>query len=121
MTQAIGIDVVDLDRFERTCQRWGERFWTKILTDGEIAVCHSKSSAVSSMAVRFAAKEAFIKCLSEEEYRYFRWHRIEVLSAPTGKPYILLAGPLAEHFAQRKILVSLTHSGHTAAAVVMIE
>jgi holo-[acyl-carrier protein] synthase len=121
MTQAIGIDIVDLDRFERTCERWGERFWSKILTTGEIAVCHTKSSAVSSMAVRFAAKEAFIKCLSEDEYRFFRWHRIEVLSAPTGKPYIRLNGPLADSFAQRSILLSLSHSGHTAAAVVMIE
>ncbi|MBN2356732.1 4'-phosphopantetheinyl transferase superfamily protein, partial [candidate division KSB1 bacterium] len=38
MIQAVGIDVVDLDRFDRTIARWGDRFIDKILTPREIAL-----------------------------------------------------------------------------------
>jgi len=121
MIRAVGIDVVDLDRFEKTVARWGDRFIHKILTPHEIACCHHKASAISSMAVRFAAKEAFIKCLSEDEYQYFRWQQIEILNADTGKPYIDLKGTLKNHFAAYSIMTTLTHSRHTAVAVVIIQ
>ncbi len=121
MIQAIGIDVVDLDRFQQAMTRWGDRFIHKILTRREIALCNRKGSAVASMAARFAAKEAFIKCLTEAEYRAFRWHRIEILSDKNGKPFIHLSSELKKIFSTHQILTSLTHSRLTAAAVVMIQ
>lgn len=121
MIQAIGIDVVDLDRFQQATARWGDRFIHKILTSREIALCSRKASATASMAARFAAKEAFIKCLTEAEYRHFRWHRIEILSDKNGKPFIHLSAALKKSFSNHRIMVSLTHSRLTAAAIVMIQ
>lgn len=121
MTQAVGIDVVDLDRFRTVVERWGDRLLERILTPAEIAHCRGKASALPSMAVRFAAKEAFIKCLDPEQFRLFTWQRVQVVNAETGKPSLELHGPLADCMACFRVLVSLSHSDHSAVAVVILD
>jgi holo-[acyl-carrier protein] synthase len=121
MVRAIGTDIVDLDRFASAVDRWGDHFVARILTPEEIAYCRRKASGIESMAARFAAKEAFIKCLSEEEYTLFRWHGVRVANAANGRPEIILSGPIAERFAQHRILLTLSHSRLSAVAVVMIQ
>jgi holo-[acyl-carrier protein] synthase len=121
MTHAIGIDIVDIERFKIAVDRWGDKILCKILTPAEIAHCKGKAAAILSMAVRFAAKEAFIKCLNEEQYRFFTWQRIQVVNAETGKPSFKLEGALAEILSKHQILVSLSHSDKSAVAVVIIE
>jgi holo-[acyl-carrier protein] synthase len=122
MIYAIGVDVVDIPRFRAAVERWSDRFISKILTADEIRHCRSKAGGgILSMAVRFAAKEAFIKCLNEEEYRHFTWQQVEVSSAPTGKPSLCLKGGLAQMFAGYTLFVSLSHSDQSAIAMVVIE
>ncbi len=121
MTQAVGIDVVDLDRFKTVVERWGDRLLERILTPAEIEHCRGKAVALPSMAVRFAAKEAFIKCLNPEQYRLFTWQRVQVVNAESGKPSLKLLGPLADCMARFRVLVSLSHSDHSAVAVVILD
>ncbi|HNW60681.1 MAG TPA: holo-ACP synthase [bacterium] len=121
MVRAIGADIVDLDRFAAAVDRWGDHFLRRILTAEEIAYCRRKTPGIDSMAARFAAKEAFIKCLSEVEYRHFRWHDIQVENAPNGRPELKLHGGLAALFARQQILLTLSHSRLAAVAVVVIQ
>lgn len=121
MIQAIGIDVVDLERFAAAVHRWGDRLLLKILTPAEIAHCQAKASSISSMAVRFAAKEAFIKCLSQEQYRFFTWQGVQVINGEDGKPSLQLNGSLAESLAGNRFFLSLSHSAKTAVATVVME
>jgi holo-[acyl-carrier protein] synthase len=121
MTQAVGIDVVDIDRFKDAVDRWGVRILEKLLTPAEIAHCQAKAAAILSMAGRFAAKEAFIKCLNEEQYRFFSWQNVQVVNAESGKPSLKIDGRLAESLSGYRVLVSLSHSAKSAVAVVMIE
>ncbi|HPN35257.1 MAG TPA: holo-ACP synthase [bacterium] len=121
MIQAVGIDVVDLDRFKTVVERWGDRLLERILTPAEIAHCRGKAAALPSMAVRFAAKEAFIKCLDSVQYRLFTWQSVQVVNAETGKPSLKLNGPLADCLARFHILVSLSHSDRSAVAVVILD
>jgi holo-[acyl-carrier protein] synthase len=65
------------------------------------------------MAGKFAAKEATIKVLGRRTI----WKEIEVLNAPSGKPYIVLHGRCAEIADGRTVVVSITHSKDFAAAV----
>jgi holo-[acyl-carrier protein] synthase len=117
----MGVDIVDLDRFTKAVERWGDHFLNRILTPQEIAYCRRKASGIESMAVRFAAKEAFIKCLSEEEYRSFHWQDVCVENAQNGKPHLLLRGELQQIFSDHQIVVTLSHSRLSAVAVVLIE
>ncbi|NLP12284.1 holo-ACP synthase [bacterium] len=121
MTRAVGIDVVDLDRFKTVVERWGDRLLEKILTPAEIKHCRGKAAALPSMAVRFAAKEAFIKCLNPTQYRLFTWQSVQVVNAETGKPSLKLQGPLADCLAPVRVLVSLSHSDRSAVAVVIFD
>ena len=57
---AVGVDVIEIARIGRAVERWGERFLQRVYTPGEIARCQGR---VSSLAARFAAKEAAGKAL----------------------------------------------------------
>ncbi len=121
MVQAVGIDVVDMDRFQKAVEKWGQRFTHRILTEKEIKYCQRKATGVQSMAVRFAAKEALIKCLPPQEQIAFPWHDAEILSAKGGKPAISLHGRLAQLLKDKQVLVSLSHSENSAVAVIILQ
>ena len=121
MILGIGIDVVDIERFSRSVDRWGDRFISRILTSNEIDYCHKKAFPNQSMAVRFAAKEAVFKCLSEAFQQKMRWHDIEVFTERTGRPQIHFLGDYEILHRDHRVMVSLSHMGDTAIAVVIIE
>lgn len=121
MIQGVGIDIVDMERFTRAVNRWGERFINRILTPAEISYCRRKAFANQSMAARFAAKEAAFKCLSVEQQSGFRWHEIEVVGGDAGRPYLRFSGRLKTLLKNINSHVSLSHMGNTAAAMVVIE
>ena len=121
MIAGLGIDVVDIDRFENCVERWGDHFLAKVFTPKEISYCRAKANAIPSLAVRFAAKEALIKCLKDSESGLFRWQAVEVINTETGKPIIRLSDPLKTVLLDRKITLSLTHSRRSAVAVVIMQ
>ncbi len=121
MIKAIGTDIVEIDRFHSALQRWGDRFIKRILTDDEIQYCLKKANHVESMAARFAAKEAVIKCLLPADQQEFKWHDVQVLNHSSGKPYIIVLNRLADSLQNCDILVSLSHSEKSAVAVVLLQ
>jgi holo-[acyl-carrier protein] synthase len=121
VVQAVGVDIVDIDRFATAIHRWGRRFAQRVLTEKEIAYCDSKATAIHSMAVRFAAKEALLKCLPTKDQHGFQWNEMEVLNVENGKPVVYLNGRLARLLHNKNVHISLSHTKTSAVAVVILE
>lgn len=112
MIGGIGIDVVDISRFELSLERTtGLR--DRLFTEGE------RSLKISSLAARFAAKEALVKALDARNV--FNWHDVEIANEATGKPHFIFHGALIEHIGNRKVHLSLSHDAGIASAMVVIE
>src|SRR5208283_1564912 len=105
MIIGIGIDIVEIDRIKYAVERWRHKFLDKIFDDSEISYCYKKKSVFQCLAGRFAAKEAFIKAMSDSEAsgRILGLKDIVVLNHPSGKPYITVRGELPEQY-----VISLT-------------
>ena len=115
MIDGIGIDVVDIKRFQESLERT-PNLESKLFTESE------RGKSIQSMAARFAAKEAVIKALGGEPG--IEWHGIEVGKESSGKPVIWLHGSTAKVALQagvRKLHVSISHDGDSAVAFVVAE
>ena len=84
MIDAVGVDIADVKRIKTSLDRWGERFVTRIFSPREAEYCRRHRDEALRFAARFAAKEAFIKCMGSA--RGIRWHEIELLNDRAGKP-----------------------------------
>jgi len=118
--QHIGVDIIEVARIEKAVARWGERFLRRIYTDSELRLYRRKPS---SLAARFASKEAVIKLLGKER-KGICWKEIETLSHPGGKPLVNLYGNAqaeAQRLGLKEIAVSLSHSREHAIAFVIGE
>ena len=121
MIHSIGVDIVDISRFKKILDRWGEKFAGRILTQKELLYCNSKANKAESIAARFAVKEALIKCLSDDQQKRFKWHEVEILNTESGRPQVHLNGELARELKNRTILVSLSHTMNTAIAMIVVQ
>jgi holo-[acyl-carrier protein] synthase len=63
MIIGIGVDLIDVRRFESIIFRWQHKFLKRIFTDKEIKYCNTKKHPAQRFATRYAAKEAFVKAL----------------------------------------------------------
>jgi holo-[acyl-carrier protein] synthase len=59
----IGTDILEMQRVERTWQRYGDHFARRLLLDEEYALFARSKRPVRFLAMRFAAKEAVVKAL----------------------------------------------------------
>lgn len=123
MTVAVGVDVVDLDRFEAVMTRQ-QSFLDRVFTAEERAYC-DKAKAVSvrcqRYAARFAAKEAVMKALGCGLGAY-GFHDVSVTrDDDSGEPSLVIIGKAAVLADERGITrwaLSLTHSDLVAIAIV---
>ena len=124
MILGLGTDLAEIDRIERSIARFGERFLSRIYTEGEIAYCRRKKGSGESFAARFAAKEAGAKALGTGISRGVSWQEFEVRREPGQRPTLHLSGRaavLAGRLGVTNISLSLTHSREMAMAVVVME
>lgn len=119
-----GVDLVEVRRIADLYARQGERFLARIYTEAERAYCLRKANPGPSLAARFAAKEAVMKCLGTGWSDGVGFAQIEVVRAPSGAPAIRLTGRAAE-VAQaigiERIHLSLTHTDDSALAFAIAE
>jgi len=111
----IGVDIVDLERFERAIART-PKLLTRLFTAAE------RELPSHSLAARFAAKEAVVKALGRADSVVAV--DIEVVSDEHGNPDIVLHGAVAQVAAGRGIRrwhLSMTHDGGVACAFVVAE
>lgn len=111
-------------RLGRSIDRWGERFEKRVFTEGELEYCSAGKRRLACLAMRFAAKEAFVKALGLGMREPVMWRDIEIGSNELGKPEINLSPRALDYCAQKGIRtwhLSLTDEGEYAAAVVIAE
>ena len=112
MIDGIGIDVVDIARFKQSLERT-PHLVEKLFTESE------RTKSASSLAARFAAKEALYKALSPQHGLH--WHDAEVINHENGKPDFLFRGEIAELIAGATVHLSLSQDAGIASAMVVIE
>jgi holo-[acyl-carrier protein] synthase len=100
MIVGIGNDLIDIRRIEKTLERHGERFVSRVFTDIERAKSDRRRNRAASYAKRFAAKEACAKALGTGLSRGVFWKDMGVVNLPGGKPTIQLTGGAAARLAQ---------------------
>lgn len=118
----IGADIVEISRIRKAALRFPQ-FWARILTPGETAYCQGKKNGIPSLAGRFAAKEAILKCLGLG-LAHLSWHDMEILPDENGCPQVSFSAVLQKVMKVRgikKIKVSISHSRNYAMAVAIGE
>lgn len=111
----IGVDIEDISRFENKTLENDFHFLNKIYTNNEIDYCFSKTLPAKHLAVRFCAKEAVVKALSNIVEKTVSYKDIEVLNRDNGSPYINLLN-CDENI---QIELSLSHEKQKAIAFVI--
>jgi holo-[acyl-carrier protein] synthase len=93
MINGIGVDIIEIDRIQRSVEKFGDSFLKKIYTDNELKYSLSKKNKYQHLAARFAAKEAIFKALSPSlGTNNITWQEIEVTNMPNGMPKVKLLG-----------------------------
>jgi holo-[acyl-carrier protein] synthase len=115
MIIGVGIDVVDIARFERALRR-SPGLAVRLFTEGE------RSLPARSLAARFAAKEALAKALGAP--RGLLWTDAEIVTSPAGRPHLKVSGTVAAaaaHLGVTSWHLSLSHDAGIASVVVIAE
>ena len=107
----IGIDIVDINRFNEKPFEANKNFYKKIFHDSEIKYCLNKKNSSQSFAAKFAIKESVIKSINKQ---------IDFLDIITdyvdSKPIVNLLNDSSYNFR-----VSATHEKSSAIVVVISE
>lgn len=115
MIIGVGVDLVDLSRFENSIEK-NPGLIEKIFHTDE------RDAATRTLAGRFAAKEALIKVFGDS--KPMRWHDVRVSKDELGKPEISLFDSTAEYAKSRGIQnlhLSISHDGNFAMAFLVAE
>jgi holo-[acyl-carrier protein] synthase len=121
MVKGIGVDILEIERFHRSVERFGNRLLQRIFTKGEIDYCNRKFNVYQHYAARFAAKEAFSKALATGLRGSFGWKDIEVVNDALGRPGFRLHGALPDLLRSASLFLSLSHSESHVVAMVVLE
>lgn len=115
---AVGVDLVEVDRFARALGRW-PGLADRVFTAGELITCLDSPNPDERMAARFAAKEAVFKALGCG-WPSISYHDVEVLSLDDGAPALCLTGRAAALARRRTFALSMSHDGGMAMAGVVV-
>ena len=124
MIFGIGIDIVEISRFERFVRENNEALLNRLFTPLEREYCAARRQSAQHYALRFAAKEAFLKALGTGLRDGLSWRYMEVVNDPAGKPELELSGRAAELFRLNGLtrsFLSLSHDGNFAVASIILE
>ncbi len=115
-TTELGIDIIKVERIQRTLERYGSRFAERVLTAEERRYVRDRPP---TFAGRWAAKEAVSKVLGLG-VRGIGWRDIEIERLPTGQPAVRLHGRAAaraEQLGMGRVAVSISHEADYAVAI----
>lgn len=111
-----GVDLIRISRIEQAIDRSGQSFINRIWTEREQDLANSPSS----LAVRFAGKEAIAKALGTGiGPSGVRWLDLEILRDLSGKPQVILHGAARGVYKQMggiSLSLSLSHDCDLAQA-----
>jgi holo-[acyl-carrier protein] synthase len=115
MIFGIGVDLVDISRFEKALEQT-PKLKERLFTESERGLSNQ------SLAARFAAKEALLKALGKAKGLSFQ--DVSVVKNEEGKPFFELAGETEKTIRAEgisKLHLSLSHDGNMAVAYVVAE
>lgn len=109
MIIGIGSDLCNIERIQKSLDRFGDRFIDRVFTDAERRKAESRPfTRAGTYAKRFAAKEAFSKAVGTGFKRGVFMRDIGVVNKPSGEPTLLLSGGAKQR------LDDMTPQGHAA-------
>ena len=127
MIIGLGNDIIDIRRVEKTIERYGERFLSRVFTDVERQKSDARAARAASYAKRFAAKEACAKALGTGFREGVYWKDMGVVNLVSGRPTLALTGGAARALARitpegyvSRIDLTITDDFPTAQAIVII-
>lgn len=111
MIQGIGIDIVDLLRFEDLAsnKKFIDRYFHK--SESELNL--------QSLAGRFAAREALFKALNSKDL--YNLEDIQIINTKSGEPKFIFKNELAKYLKLRTTHLSISHLPEYAISIVIIE
>ncbi|GAA5338005.1 4'-phosphopantetheinyl transferase superfamily protein [Thermus antranikianii] len=118
MIQAIGTDLVEIDRVRKLLKKHGGKALKRLFTEEELTYALRHQDPAPSLAARIAAKEAFQKCWPES----LSWK--EVWVGMEGRKPVLRFAPKVRARLEAEGLfahLSLSHEKSHALAVVVLE
>lgn len=128
MILGIGTDLANIERIERTLDRFGDRFRNRVFTEREQARAERMPVPAAAYAKRWAAKEACSKALGTGLRMGIAWKDMSVRNLASGQPVMEVTGWARERLAQMTpegfgavIHVTLTDDHPWAQAMVVIE
>lgn len=121
----IGTDLVQVSRIAAVMARTNGRFAEKVLGADELRVYHarrarSEARGLAYLATRFSAKESFAKAIGLGMHWPMTWRALQTLNEPSGKPFVVASGELAEWLAKRGITANVTVSDERDYAVTFV-
>ena len=129
MIVGLGSDLCDIERIQKSLDRFGERFIARVFTEAERAKAERRPfTRAGTYAKRFAAKEAFSKAVGTGFKRGVFMKDIGVVNLPSGQPTLALTGGAKERLDAMippghaaKVHLTMTDDHPFAMAVVIIE
>ena len=119
--QHVGVDIVEINRIENVIAHWGDKFLKRVFTPTELTNYGNRNS---SLAARFAAKEAVLKALGLGIGAGVPFREIEITRGARGNPVLVLLGNAREAAANQGITcvhLSISHTRDNAVAFVVAE
>jgi len=128
MILGIGTDLANIDRIQKTIDRFGQRFKDRVFTPIEQNKAEKRKDIVGTYAKRWAAKEACSKALGTGLAMGISWKDMSVSNLETGQPIMELTGWAAKKMSDMTpegyeaiVHVTLTDDHPWAQAFVVIE
>ncbi|MBC6437994.1 MAG: holo-ACP synthase [Rhodobacteraceae bacterium] len=92
MILGIGTDLTNIERIQRTLDRFGDRFRNRVFTGAEQIRAERMKYPAATYAKRWAAKEACSKALGTGLRTGIAWRDMAVSNLPTGQPVMAVTG-----------------------------
>ena len=124
MIFGIGVDIVEIARFERFLKEGNDALFQRLFSPVEVEYCAGKKHAAQHYALRFAAKESFLKAMGTGLRDGLSWKDLEVVNDSLGKPELRLCGRALQMFQEKGLtscFLSLSHDAGGAVAMVVLE
>lgn len=127
MILGVGIDIVDIPRFERMIERGDNLFFEEIFTGGEIERTGKQPDIAKAYARGFALKEAFMKALGWGLSEGFIWKNIEILETSRSRHKNIsynITGRVRnrlDELAVNDISLSFSNCGNFSVAIAILE
>ena len=116
-----GTDIIEISRVKESIESTNKKFCERVYTEKEREYCENKKiQKYQHYAVRFSAKEAIFKAISDELENKFEinWKDIEILNDDKGRPYVNILNNKIQNI--EDIDISLSHCKEYAIANVVV-